>query len=51
MEQATFRCSVCRMPAVLRDGRWEHAEAADAVFCTLVMRGQRPADEEEPGNE
>ena len=31
-------CDVCHMPAIQADGRWEHAEVADAVFCQLVMR-------------
>jgi len=28
-------CSACGLPAVFRGGRWEHAEAADAVFCSI----------------
>lgn len=35
-------CSLCQMPAERRDGQWVHAEAADAAFCALVMRGQTP---------
>ena len=33
-----FVCDRCRQPAIQRDGKWEHAEAADAAFCQLVMR-------------
>lgn len=31
-------CNLCHMPAVLIGGKWQHAEAADAAFCALVMR-------------
>ncbi len=30
-------CDRCEMPVIERDGRWMHAEAADEVFCALVM--------------
>jgi len=34
-------CDLCHMPAVLGDdGHYRHADAANAVFCSLVM--QRP---------
>lgn len=29
-------CSACQMPAVLTERGWEHAEAADAVFCAIL---------------
>jgi hypothetical protein len=32
-------CDLCGFPAVRVDGKWQHAEAADAAFCQLVMRG------------
>jgi hypothetical protein len=32
-------CGLCHMPAVVVDGGWKHAEAADEAFCQLVMRG------------
>lgn len=32
-----YVCDRCGMPAVLVDGRWRHAEAADAAFCQLVF--------------
>lgn len=32
-------CDRCHQPAVQNaDGKWVHAEVADAVFCGLVMR-------------
>lgn len=31
-------CDKCHQPAILVDGKWQHAEAADAVFCGLVMQ-------------
>lgn len=38
-------CDLCHMPAVMgEDGRYRHAEAADAAFCGLVMRPPREAD-------
>jgi hypothetical protein len=31
-------CDRCHMPVIQNtDGKWEHAEVADAMFCTLVM--------------
>lgn len=37
------RCDRCGMPAVLADdGRWVHAEAADAVFCSLINQTDHP---------
>lgn len=42
-------CSLCQMPAVRQDGQWVHAEAADAVFCATVMRGE-PLDNPEDSN-
>lgn len=36
-------CDRCRMPAVAgEDGRWRHAAAADAVFCSLIMQTDHP---------
>jgi hypothetical protein len=35
-------CGRCKMPAVLVGGQWAHAEPADSVFCTLIMRGEVP---------
>lgn len=34
-------CGKCSMPAEYNDiaGGWQHAEAADAVFCGLVFGG------------
>lgn len=34
-------CDRCSMPAIQIDGVWQHAEAADAVFCAVVMGGAR----------
>lgn len=35
----TDECDRCGMPAVQdAAGRWVHAEAADAVFCSIVMQ-------------
>jgi hypothetical protein len=32
-------CDLCQMPVIQNtDGKWVHAEAADAMFCDLVMR-------------
>ena len=31
-------CDRCERPVIEADGRWVHAEIADAVFCDLVMR-------------
>jgi hypothetical protein len=36
-------CDRCHLPAYLDEsGRWRHASAADAVFCSLVMQGPHP---------
>ena len=32
-------CGRCQMPAAWNGKAWEHAEAADAAFCQLVMSG------------
>lgn len=43
------RCSLCKLPAVLVEGRWRHAEAADEVFCALLFpraRGVGPGGSE-----
>lgn len=29
-------CDVCGATAVVRDGRWTHAEAADEIMCRLL---------------
>ena len=34
-------CDRCSMPAVQVDGVWQHAEAADAAFCAIVMGGAK----------
>lgn len=34
-------CDRCSMPAVQINGVWQHAEAADTVFCAIVMGGAR----------
>lgn len=31
-------CERCGFPAIEVAGNWQHAEAADAVFCSLVMQ-------------
>lgn len=28
-------CNLCGFPAVRIEGRWAHAEPADAVFCSI----------------
>jgi hypothetical protein len=40
------RCDRCQFPAVLRNGKWEHAEYADGIFCfTMFPReGGQSAD-------
>lgn len=38
-EQAV--CDRCSMPAIQIDGVWQHAEAADAAFCAIVMGGAK----------
>ena len=32
-------CDRCSMPVIQVDGVWQHAEAADTVFCAVVMGG------------
>lgn len=37
-DDVTYACDLCGQPAILVDGKYQHAEAADAAFCQLVMR-------------
>ena len=44
-------CSVCQMPAALTARGWEHAEPADAVFCSILRGGPLTIAEDEPDAE
>jgi hypothetical protein len=41
-----YRCDKCHMPAIQVDGRWQHAEPADAMACA-IFSGNLPAGETE----
>jgi hypothetical protein len=34
-------CSRCKMPASFNGQQWQHAEPADAAFCSLIYGGNR----------
>jgi hypothetical protein len=46
MDEPAYVCDRCGLPAVRRDGEWEHAEAADMVFCRVVMVTDDPVREQ-----